>query len=165
VEGADEPVLRIRVDCGWHCRPHPVPAISVTLLGLTWIIAFWRDLPRIAAPAFGIFILISVVGIWGGVSAWLSLAGVVFSLAAWDLTMFIQRLNMTNALDDRRKMEQNHFIHLALVVGLGVLGFVASTLLRVNLTFGGAAILALLGIWGISALVYRLRRHEDEVNV
>jgi hypothetical protein len=142
-----------------------IPAIGIALLGLIWIIATTRKLLWGTASAFGIFTFISVVSIWGGVSAWLSLACVICSLVVWDLTKFSRRLNMTKALDDRRKMERGHFIHLGLVIGVSILGFAATTSLRITLTFGGAVVLALLAAWGIGALVYRLRRHEDEVDV
>jgi hypothetical protein len=46
------------------------------------------------------------------------------------------------------------------VLGLGVSGYIAANVFEITLTFGAAALLALLGIWGISAVVYRLRRNE-----
>jgi uncharacterized membrane-anchored protein YitT (DUF2179 family) len=149
---------------GLAIQEYIIPAIGTGALGLVWVTAYNRKIFRAAAPAFALFVFISAAGIWGGVSAWLALACVIFSLIAWDLTVFIQQLQLTNQISDRKKLERTHFIQLALVIGISLLGVFSGTLIRLKLTFGGAALLAMLGIWGISALVYRLRRHEDEVD-
>jgi hypothetical protein len=150
---------------GLVMQEYIIPAIAFGLLGLTWIITFRRSMLWAAPPAFALFTLTSAISIWGGASSWLALACVTFSLIAWDLTMFIQRLQTTKNMADRRSMERTHFTQLGLLVGLSTLGVFAATRIRISLTFGGAAILAMLGIWGISALVYRLRRHEDDIDV
>ncbi|MEK6753822.1 MAG: hypothetical protein AABZ00_16310 [Chloroflexota bacterium] len=135
-------------------------SITVALLGIAWIVLFMRGLHRFSGLAFAVFVIISLVSLWADVSPVLALAGVSFSLLAWDLTRFHQRLQMTNSQQDARKMERAHFTRLALVIGLSLLGYFAVTRIHVTLTFGAAALLALLGIWGISALVYRLRSLE-----
>ncbi|MBI5824812.1 MAG: hypothetical protein HZB18_12350 [Chloroflexi bacterium] len=136
------------------------PSITVALLGIAWIVLFARGLHRFSGFAFAVFIILSSVSLWADVSPVLALAGVIFSLLAWDLTRFHQRLQMTNSQQDTRKMERAHFARLTLLIGLSLLGYFAVTRIQVTLTFGSAALLALLGIWGISALVYRLRSHE-----
>ncbi|MFN8381160.1 MAG: hypothetical protein U0V02_04435 [Anaerolineales bacterium] len=135
-------------------------SITVALLGIAWLFLFMRGLHRFSGLAFSIFIIISLASLWADVSPILALAGVIFSLLAWDLTKFSQRLQNTNSPQDARKTERAHFARLALVIGLSLVGYFAATRLHIILTFGAAALLALLGIWGISALVYRLRSHE-----
>ncbi len=135
-------------------------SITVALLGIAWVALFMRGLHRFSGLAFSIFIIISLASLWADVSSWLALAGVIFSLLAWDLTKFSQRLQNTNSPQDTRKTERAHFVRLALVIGLSLVGYFSATRIHVTLTFGAAALLALLGIWGISALVYRLRSHE-----
>jgi hypothetical protein len=135
-------------------------SITVALLGVAWIVLFMRGLHRFSGVAFAIFIIISLASLWAGVSPLLALAGVIFSLLAWDLTKFFQRLQTTNCSQDAHKTERAHFARLALVIGLSLAGYFAVTRIHVTLTFGAAALLALLGIWGISAMVYRLRSHE-----
>ena len=145
---------------GFTAEEYTTPAVIIGLLGISWIVATLRGFLRVHGFAFALFISLSVVGIWAGISVWLSLAGVIFSLIAWDLATFGQRLGMTDSRDDSRKMERAHFSRLALVVGISLLGYVVATRLQIDLTFGAAALLALVGIWGISALVYSLRSHE-----
>ena len=67
---------------------------------------------------------------------------------------------MIGDFEDRRRMESSHFLRLGIVLGVGVIGYDISMQTHIDLTFGGAALLALLGIWGVSALVYRLRSRE-----
>lgn len=135
-------------------------SVTVALLGIAWIVLFMRGLHRFSSLAFFIFVVISLASLWADVQPLLAFAGVIFSLLAWDLTRFFQRLQNTNSPQDARRAERAHFIRLALVVGLSLAGYVAAARIHVTLTFGAAALLALLGIWGISALVYRLRSHE-----
>lgn len=135
-------------------------SITVALLGIAWIVLFMRGLHRFSGFAFAIFVIISLASLWADVHPFLALAGVTFSLLAWDLTRFFQRLQNTNSLQDARRAERAHFVRLALVIGLSLVGYFAANRIHATLTFGAAALLALLGIWGISALVYRLRSHE-----
>ncbi|MBI5354529.1 MAG: hypothetical protein HZB50_17960 [Chloroflexi bacterium] len=150
---------------GMATQGHPIPAIGIALLGLAWMVAHKRRIRWVASPAFAIFVVISAASIWGGIASWMALTCVMFSLAAWDLALFVQRLEMTSEPTDRKIMERTHFTQLGFVIGLSLLGVFAITLIRINLTFGGAVILALLGVWGISSLVYRLRRHEDDIDL
>ncbi|MBI5945833.1 MAG: hypothetical protein HY864_15850 [Chloroflexi bacterium] len=148
---------------GLGIQGHILPAVGVSLLGAAWAFAFRRNMLWVATPAFALFTIISASSIWAGVSPWLSMIGLISSLIVWDLTNFLQRLQAAN--ESPLQIERTHFQQLGLVSGLSLLGVYTATRIRISLTFGGAAILAMLGIWGISALVYRLRRHEDEIDV
>jgi len=135
-------------------------SVTVAMFGIAWIFLFMRSLHRFSSLAFGIFIIISLASLWADVSPVFAFTGVIFSLLAWDLTRLFQRLRTTNSPQDARKAERAHFVRLALVIGLSLVGYFVVPRIHVTLTFGAAALLALLGIWGISALVYRLRSHE-----
>jgi hypothetical protein len=145
---------------GFAANGYTPPAIIIGFLGGSWIMATLRGFLRVHGFAFALFISLSVVGIWADISPWLALAGVIFSLIAWDLVTFSGRLGITDSKDDARKMERAHLARLGLVVVISLLGYIATTRLHIDLTFGAAALLALLGVWGISALVYSLRSHE-----
>jgi hypothetical protein len=137
-----------------------VQGILVALLGAAWLVLHLRRNTRFTDAAFILFGLISAGVIWAGVLHWLALAGMVFSLLAWDLTAFEARLERTSNREDAVRMEWAHFIRLGLVIGLGVGGVIIAGVIKVNLTLGSALILAVVGIWGISTLVYRLRSRE-----
>lgn len=145
---------------GLVLQEHIATAVSVGILGIAWMFAYARGMNRIHGLAFALFTFLAVMTIWGDVPAPLAFVSVTFSLAAWDLAMFDGRLQMAADSSDKRRMERAHLRRLALVLGLAALGYVTATHIRFNLTFGAAALLALLCIWGISALVYRLRSYE-----
>jgi hypothetical protein len=134
--------------------------IIVALLGVAWLVLHLRRNTRFIDAAFILFGLISTGVIWAGVPHLLALAGMVFSLLAWDLTAFESRLERTSNREDAARMEWAHFARLVLVIGLGVGGVIIAGVIKVNLTLGSALLLAIVGIWGISTLVYRLRSRE-----
>lgn len=138
---------------------HITSAVSAGLLGLAWIFSHLRGMKRVNTYIFALFIFITIVALWAELLPWLAFTCVIFALFAWDLSVFDQRLQFANSTD-RRAMERAHLGRLAMVAGLAVVGFIEIANLRVDLTFGAAALLALLCIWGISALVYRLRSYE-----
>ena len=135
-------------------------AAAVGMLGLAWVLATTRGLILVQLASFALTIILATVSLWADVSSWLAFTTVTFSLAAWDLALFERRLQMVNAPADCRQMERAHVRRLALVLGLAALGFVIATRVHLDLTFGAAALLALLSVWGISALVVRLRGTE-----
>jgi hypothetical protein len=135
-------------------------SIGIILLGIVWIVALVRGVTIISASGFPMFILLSLIGIWINLSPWLMLTSITASIVTWDLIHFNQRLLVSGDVDDRRRMEISHFLRLGLVLIVGVLAYDVAMQVHMDLTFGGAALLALLGIWGVSALVYRLRSKE-----
>lgn len=140
---------------------HILASVIVTILGIGWLFLHLRGINRFSGLVFAIFVLIALICVWLEIPPSFALAGITLSLTAWDLTTFGQRLAMTDSPSDAQLAENTHLLRLILVLGLGVLGYIAATLFEVNLTFGAAALLALLGIWGISTLVYRLRSNEQ----
>jgi hypothetical protein len=132
----------------------------IALLGAVWLALHLRKNTRFTDAAFILFGLISAGVIWAGVSHWLALAGMVFSLLAWDLTAFEARLEKISNREDAARMAWSHFARLVLVIGFGVGGVIVAGVIKVNLTLGSALLLAIVGIWGISTLVYRLRSRE-----
>jgi hypothetical protein len=133
------------------------PAFGVALLGVAWLILHLRRIYRFTGLAFVLFGLISAGTLWAGIPLWYALSSLIFAMLAWDLTAFEERVKEVADRDDIRRMELSHFARLLIVIGLGLAGVVASNLIHIKLTLGSALIFALLGIWGISALVYRLR--------
>lgn len=135
-------------------------SITTALLGVVWMVLTLRGITRFTGLAFLVFGLISVFAVWAGVSPWSALTGMIFSLLAWDLIAFSERLKGLLDHDDIRRMERAHFLRLGLIIGLGLMGIITARYIQIDLTLGSALILALLSIWGISALVYRLRSRE-----
>jgi hypothetical protein len=145
---------------GWGIAGRIPPAVGAALLGLAWMAAYARRRAWGSNLALAGFVLFSMIGVWLGISPWLAFVSVAASLAAWDLIAFRPRLDLAGGPSEARRMERAHLLRLGLVIGFAALGYAAVDLFSVHLTFGGAAILALLVVWGVSALVYNLRGRE-----
>ncbi len=139
---------------------YPYQGVGLALLGAGWLIVQIRSATRFSRWAFLLFGLLSVAVVWAGVSFWYGLAGMVLALLAWDLGAFQARLQGPLDKDDIFKMEAVHLTRLVLVIGIGVAGAIISIQLRIKLSLGSALIFSLIGLWGMSALVYRLRSRE-----
>lgn len=139
---------------------YPYFAAGVALLGIGWLFIYARRMTRFAGLAFFLFGLISVAVVWAGLSFWYGLAGMILALLAWDLGAFETRLGGLLDKSEVFKMEVAHLTRLAVVVGIGLAGAIISTQLRIELSLGSALIFSLIGLWGMSVLVYRLRSRE-----
>jgi hypothetical protein len=135
-------------------------AIAAALMGLAWMILHARNETWISSWIFFAFALASAAATYAGVARWLAFAAIVASLLAWDLTHFSRRLSLIGDAGDAQRVERAHFARLALIVGLGALGYFVAGQARVNLTFASAGILTFLAVWGISALISSLRKRE-----
>lgn len=133
-----------------------IHAMVIALIGIAWLVLQSLNKMRLDWLAFLLFSLASLILTWLDVSHWLVLTGILTALLTWDLTAFETKLQGIPP-EDTRPIESAHFIRLALVFGVGLAGIVASGFIQVNITFGLALILALLSLWGVSTLVYRLR--------
>ena len=153
-------ISTLSLSMGIYLTDYPSTMAFSILLGSAWVFIYMRGYLRFNSLLFAIFTLTSTFCLWIKVSPIYSITAVLFSLLAWDLIHFHQRLQMTTHKGDIRTMERKHFTRLTVILALSIAGYAAINLIQVSLTFGAAALLALLGIWGISALVYRLRSHE-----
>ena len=100
--------------------------------------------------------------IWGVVRVvpFFMLIGLIFALAAWDLTIFKQRLRQTGEVEAETTLEIDHLRRLGIVAGLGLLlGLVALTI-QFQLTLLWALLLGFLIIIGLGRVIKGVRDHE-----
>ena len=148
----------------WTAGGYSWVAVAFALLGLAWILAETR---RVRIAAFvGLFLAVSgaALGEWQRLPPEFLLLSLVLALAAWDLSDFSRRLDLTAGggvlpeLEDRRQLERRHLGWLAAILLTGVgLSIFALEARAVRFKFEVAAALALLGAWGVTQLILRLR--------
>ena len=135
------------------------PAIAIAVLGLLWL---WGQVKWgwIGSVGMLLAVIAAVAGIFLGLSVSPMTSAVMFAFIAWDLTDFHGRLKLAAEQDDVGNFERNHLTRLGLVLAAGWGAVLLTGNIRVRFTFEIAVLLVLVGIWGMSQLVGRLRRDE-----
>lgn len=151
----------------WAAGGYNGVAVATALLGLAWIFAETR---RVRAAAYLGFFLAAVgaaAGEWQHLPPVLLLLSLGLALAAWDLSDFSRRLDVPSGggvlpeLEARGQLERRHLGWLALILLTGlVLSTFALQVRSVRFKFEVAAGLALLGAWGVTQLILRLRKSK-----
>jgi hypothetical protein len=136
-------------------------AVMVGVVGALWVVGQWRRWGWVASVALVLLIGAAAVGLGLGVGGGWMLAGVVATLAAWDLDRFAWQMRAAGRVEGADAFERRHLQRLLIVGGAGlILGAVALSL-RMRLGFAVAFILALLVLLGLSRVVGFLRREGD----
>ena len=135
------------------------PAIGALLqgawpagLGLSAIAALWLNARRwrwLNGLSFALYIAGSAIMVGLGVGMGWLLVGVTAALAAWDLEAFGARLASVERVENEHALMRTHLQRLGLVCAGGLLLGAGASLIRLQLRFGGALLLALLAVLGL----------------
>jgi len=143
----------------WALGGFALAAVLLATSGLLWIIAETRHWRPAAYLGFFLVTLAAGAGEWFRLPSGPLLLSVGLALAAWDLSDFSRRVVLASKEDDILGLERRHLARLGLVLGIGVgLSGAALNLHSLRFKFEFAALLALLGAWGLTQLILRLRR-------
>ena len=144
--------LALLVLCG-ACLVSNHAALAIVPLACAgpWFLCLVPRVRRLSGPCFAAVLVVSSAGLVVGLSLAAMLAGVLFSLAAWDLEEIAWRCRGAADTVRAKNMALAHLVRLLVVVGAGAVLAAAGLLLRVSLSFpvvlGTAALLmASLGI-------------------
>jgi hypothetical protein len=143
---------------GYAGDGYVIAALALLLSGVVWLVGLWRRWVWPSAMGLAVTAAAAAAGLGLGVTSGWMIAGAVGGLLAWDLAEFDHRLCSAAPTDDRRALEGRHLAWLSLAVGLGLLLAVAAGLVRLRLSFGWVALLALAGALGTARLASWLRR-------
>jgi len=127
-------------------------ALFLSVLGVLWLIAYWRRWRWFAGFGLLTFIAFAAYGLWISLPAGLMILGALGGLLAWDLQEFTLRLRNALPTEDVRGMEARHMGRLLIVVlaGLSLAGI--TTFVRVQLTWELVFGLVLLSAGGLIQL-------------
>jgi hypothetical protein len=135
------------------------------LLGAGWAIAgwppkdgVWDARPELDGPGLLVFIAFTVWVLWLGLPAWLALAAVLLTLAAWDLGRFVRRLSLALDATAAARLERIHLLRLGLTLGVGLLLGGLALIVRTPLDFGWALGLGILAIFALSRVARGMNR-------
>jgi hypothetical protein len=133
----------------------------IVALGLFWLVGQWRGWRPVATLVAIFFIFATAFGVWQGVSAGWMLFSIVTTLVAWDLSLFVHRLEQARRIAAERELKQIHLQRLLGVAGLGFLFGGITLRLQFELNLGWGIFLGLLAIVGLSRIIGFLRRESD----
>jgi hypothetical protein len=142
---------------GYAAAGQMFAATLAVVFGLTWIYAQWRGLPWFSMAGLGLAVFAGAAGIFlGADSAWM-FSGVSFSLIAWDLIEFHDRLKLASSETDVPVMGRKHLLQLGLLAAAGSGLFLVTVVVHLKLGLWPLIFLALVTALGLAQVVWRLR--------
>jgi hypothetical protein len=135
------------------------PALGLMVFGVVWIIV-QNKWVWIASVGISVMAIAAIVGVYFNLSTLFTAGGALFAFIAWDLAEFNSRLRRASKEDDVRGLSKSHFYRLGGILLAAIAFLMLTRFIRVRFTFEIAALLVIVGVWGISLLVGRLRRSE-----
>jgi hypothetical protein len=130
-----------------------VTALALLGLGVLWIAAETWHQKWFSPAAAAVLALVSAVGLSYGLPALTVFASAALGLAAWDLSVYLQRIRLASPDDDIPGLEGRHLLWLAMITGTGFLLSVLSGLVPVRLSFGWMLLLVLVAVYALARLV------------
>ena len=134
---------------------------AILALGALWMVGERRRWSQVASLGLVLHATVAAVGMALGLGAGWMLAGLVGSLAAWDLGHFLETLRDAGRVEGQRQLELDHLRRLLLVSGLGLLLGALALEVRTRLSFWVVILLGLVGIASLSRAVVYLRFEGD----
>jgi hypothetical protein len=136
------------------------PARWIVLLGIVWLLSYWRQVYWVSSVMLLLAIFAASFGVWSEFTlAWMFL-GALGGLLGWDLADFARRLRYASPTDEVRGMERSHLARVGIVAALGLgLAYLGTVIQVRRLAFEVAVGLILLAAFGLTRLVLRLRKY------
>ncbi|MEW6406098.1 MAG: hypothetical protein AB1649_30305 [Chloroflexota bacterium] len=132
-------------------------SVMAILFGTIWMYVQWRDLSWFSMAGLGLAVFAGAIGVFlGANSAWMY-AGVSFSLFAWDLMEFRNRLKLASNESDVPAMERKHLLRLGVLSAAGTILFVLAVFAHLKLGLWALIFLAFITALGLAQLIWRLR--------
>lgn len=142
---------------GFFNAEYPLPGILILALGAGWLHAQsieveWSSM----AGLIGVGIIGGSGILLGAHSAWM-LAGVLFSLLAWDLTGFQTRLSFACAVNDAELLKRKHFQSLSLLTVITIALYLLTMFVHFELGLWWLILFAFLMTFGLIQLLWKLK--------
>ncbi len=150
-------IISLLVGCGALVSAYSQTALEdgarfLWILGIIWLIAFWRRWRWFAAVGLLIFIALAAYGLWISLPPGLMILGALGGLLSWDLQELTRRLHYALRTEDVRALEKRHIGRLLIVAGFGLLLAIIATFVHMRLTREHVVILGLVSAVGLIQL-------------
>jgi hypothetical protein len=129
----------------------------ILVFGAAWIIAQWRGWKWSPNIGLVLTVLVAAFGLTLEInSAWM-VAGVLFSLIAWDLSEFRERTQFA-AVEDVPGMEKRHLARLGVLAAVGTVLASLPMLFHLKFGFGWLVFLVFVAALAFAQLVLWIRQ-------
>lgn len=134
-----------------------LPGILILILGVAWIYAQWTGVEWSSmAGLIGAGLIGSGGILLGSHSVWM-LAGILFSLLAWDLTGFQTRLSFASTVSDANLLERKHLQHLGSLIAITIVLYMITVFVQIELGLWWLILLAFAMTFGLIQLLWKLK--------
>ena len=139
---------------GYVSAENTVLGAIILVLGIVWMYIQWRGSYRFSAAGMTLGMLASAGGLFVGAGSIWMFAGVTFSLIAWDLTDFINRLKSVSEISDVPSMERRHFSRLGILVVGATFLYAITVTVHMQIGLWWLILLALVIALGLVQLIW-----------
>jgi hypothetical protein len=148
-------MISLLVGCGALVRAYSQSSLGggapfLWMLGIIWLIAYWRRWRWFAGIGLLTLIALAAHGLWISLSPGLMILGALGAVSAWDLQEFKHRLRYALPTEDTRGLERRHISRLLILslIGFALAGVTEFFPLRLTPEF-----VFLLGILSVIGLI------------
>jgi hypothetical protein len=142
---------------GFAIAGQPVFSLLVVVFGMAWFYAQWRGLEWFSMTGLGFAVLAAAVGALLHVAPGWTFSGASFSLFAWDLIAFRERLQFASDESDASAMEKSHLLRLGILAACGTALVSLPAFVHLQLGLWQLIFLVFVLAFGIAWLLWRLR--------
>lgn len=132
--------------------------LLILAFGMIWLYAQWRGYGWFSMTGLALAVFTAASGLMAGINSGWMFAGVLFSLFAWDLSEFRNRLRFASVDSNVPGMEKQHLLRLGILAIAGIVLVWLITFVHLQFSFGWLVFLALVTAVGLTQLVSWFRQ-------
>lgn len=132
----------------------------LVLLIVFWLIAFLRGWNWVHTPGLYLVFGFAAAGLFLDLPSALLFPGAFLALVGWNLADFDARLRLAGPQSDVSGLSRRHLRRLASVLGIGAAAVLLALALKLKISLGWMAALAILSAWGLGRVAQYLLRKE-----
>lgn len=132
-------------------------SIWIVLFGSLWIFSQWRGWNWVTSLGLFTAVLAAMIGLWFDFIIGWMLSGAIYSLFAWGMTDFRQKLKFATSREDIKGMERRHIARLYMLSSAGLILASIMMSMRAQFSFEWGVLLGFVILLGLLQLLVWFR--------
>ncbi len=153
-------VATLALALGYTLAGEELLAPAFTILGILWLVGFFRQWRMISSLALVFFVAAAGYAVLKDYSPAFMLVVVVASLSVWDLESMLSCFSRVKPGAVDVDIENRHLLRLAIVAGMGIVLGTITLLVRIQMSLVMGLLLGLVLFAALSQLIVYLRRSQ-----